>query len=317
MTVTLGLAYLAVYTHEQTRRAQAQQLRTQAFLLNGILEPTPLPPPQSRAELAREERSSLVETAKDRWNSEVEHAVRYVQRTDWAEVSEGMQGAVARLLGGGLQKSREGIEEVEKQAGPRVQEAVDKSKAAANRGLDEAAAGINKAAAKTTAGAEKLGAEIKEGASRASVATKEGASKASAATKEQLHQAGVKAHEARDVTAAETHRLAANARTGAHDAAESIKHSGGTIDAARGVVRDIVQKGVEKGKEAIGMAQAAVGLATEKIESKAAGLGPESDVEKALRQRYERPKIEKTVEQALVERYTPIDAKDNTKLRGV
>jgi len=88
----------------------------------------PLPPPQSRAELAREERSTLLEAAKDRWNDEVENAVRWVQRTDWNEVREGMEGAVSRLLGSGLQKSREGIEEAEKQATPKVQEAVDRSK---------------------------------------------------------------------------------------------------------------------------------------------------------------------------------------------
>lgn len=307
--MTLGIAYLTVLAHERNRRAQGEALRTQAFVLDRLLKPTPLPPPQTRAELAREERSTLVETAKDRWNAEVENAVRWVQRTDWDNVRESMEGTAARLLGGGLQKSREGIEEAEKAAGPKVQEAVDRSKAAAKKGADQAAVGIDWAAAKTIQGAERAGAEAKEGAS-----------KIAAAAKEKLSQAGAKAGEARDAVTATTERVGANAKAGAHDAVESVKHSGGTIDAARAAVRDAVSKGLEKGKEAIGKAQAPVGLATEKIESKAqsAGLSHSSAVEKTLHERYEQPTFhEKSVEEALAERYTPNDAKDNTRLRGV
>ncbi|PVH85349.1 hypothetical protein DL98DRAFT_651190 [Cadophora sp. DSE1049] len=298
VTLTLGIAYLTVLAHERNRRAQGETLRSQAFVLERLLNPTPLPPPQSRAELAREERSTLVETAKDRWNAEVENAVRWVQRTDWNNVRESMEGTAARLLGGGLQKSRKGIEEAEKAAGPKVQEAVDRSKAAVRKNADHAAVGIDRAAAKTIQGAERAGVEAKE----------------------KLSQAGLKAGEARDAVTAKTERVGANAKAGAHDAAESVKHSGGTIDAARGAIRDAVSKGIEKGKEAIGKAQAAVGLATEKIESKgqSAGLSHSSAVEKALHERYQQPTFhEKSVEEALAERYTPIDAKDNTRLRGV
>merc|ERR1711939_1039572 len=178
----------------------------------------------------------------------------------------------------------EGIEEAGKAAGPRVQEAVDRSRAAAQKGADQAAVGIDRAAAKTIQGAERAGVE------------------------------------ARDAFTARTERVSANAKAGAHDAAESVKHSGGTIDAARGAVRDAVSMGIEKGKEAIGKAQAAVGLATEKIESKgqSAGLSHSSAVEKALHERYQQPTFhEKSVEEALAERYTPIEVKDNTRLRGV
>jgi len=269
VTLTLGLAYLTVLAHERNRQAQAEALRSQSRVLVSLLDPPPIPPPQSRAELAREERSSLTETLQDRWNEEVENAVRRVHRTDWNEVREGMEGAVARLFGSGLQKGREGIEEAEKQAGPKVQEAVDRSKAAAKKGADQVAAGIDRAAATTIAGAE---------------------------------------------------RVAADAKAGAQDAAETVRHSGGTIDAARGALRDTFSKGVEKGKEAIGKAQAAVGLAAEKMESKAqaATLSHSSAVEKALHERYEKPDpLNKSVEETLEERYKPIDARDNTVLRGV
>ena len=310
MTLTLGIAYLTVLAHERNRQAQAQALRSQARVLNGLLEPTPLPPPQSRAELAREERSTLVETAKDRWNAEVENAVRWVQRTDWGEVREGMEGAVARLLGTGLEKSREGIEEAEKKAGPKVQEAVDRSKAAARQGVDQAAAGIDKAASTT----------VKEQLSRAGTKSAEIGSSAKAKTDRVAADARSDAQDAADKVRVKSDRAVADAKSGAQKTADKIRQSGGTVDAARGAVRDAVNKGIEKGKEAIGNAQAVVGLTRDKLESKAqaATLSHSSAVEKALHERYETPNgLDKSVEQALEERYKPIDARDNTVLRGV
>jgi len=309
VTLTLGIAYLTVLAHERTRRQQAEALRFQSRVLNALFEPAYLPPPQSRAELAREERSTVIEAAKDRWNDEVENAVRWVQRTDWSEVREGMEGAVARLLGSGLQKSREGIEEAEKVAAPKVREAVDWSKAKAEKGAETAAAGVDKAAAKTISGADRAGAVAKDQAGK----IKESA-------KKQLDHAGVKTAGAKDTAVAQTRGTVADAKASAHGIATSIKQSGGTVDATRGVVRDAINKGIVKGKEAIGKAQAVVGLAAEKIESKGQStlLSHSSAVEKALHERYEQPRpLTKTVEEALEERYKPIDKRDNTVLRGV
>jgi hypothetical protein len=70
-------------------------------------------------------------------------------------------------LGTDLQKSREGIEEAEKQAGPKVQEAVDRTKAAAKKGTEQTASGIDRAAASTIAGAERAGAAVKAKTDRA------------------------------------------------------------------------------------------------------------------------------------------------------
>jgi MICOS complex subunit MIC12 len=99
-----------------------------------------------------------------------------------------------------------------------------------------------------------------------------------------------------------------------------VRHAGGTVDAARGALRDTFNKGIEKGKATIGKAQAAVGLATEKMESKAqaATLSHSSAVEKALHERYEKPSsLDKSVEETLAERYKPIEERDNTVLRGM
>ncbi|KAL3424631.1 hypothetical protein PVAG01_03912 [Phlyctema vagabunda] len=315
VTLTLGLAYLSVLAHERNRQNQALALRSQSRVLQGLLDPTPLPPPQTRADLAREERSTLIEAAKDRWNNEIENVVRRVQRTDWNEVREGMEGTVARLIGGGLETSREGIDHAEKAAGPAVQEAIDRSKTATKKGSESAAAGIGRAADATADAAAKAGPE----------------------TKRQLDHASVKASELSSAARAKAEKAAVDINATAHDAAASAKSSwgrgveksqelvskaeksseqalstgAGTVDAARGAVRNVISKGIEKGKEVIGMA-------TEKAESKVQALSGGSEVEKALHKRYEQPEgLNKSVEQTLAERYKPVEARDNTVLRGV
>jgi MICOS complex subunit MIC12 len=332
VTLTLGLAYLTVLSHERNRQAQALYLRSQHQLLNSLIDPTPVQPP-SRAELSRQSRSTFTETAKDLWNDEVENAVRWVQSTNWNGVRQGMEGAVARLLGLGLQKPREGVEEAEKQVGPKVQEAVDQSKAAARKGAEQAATGVDRAAAATIAGAERAPGAVKSSLDKAAAATREGVDKAgeevqSAATstkasakkavadaKAGIDNAATSTRGAVDRGIEKSHEVADKART------EFPSTGAGTVDAARGALRNIVGKGIEKGKEVIGKAQEAVGLATEKVQSvsqgEASGL-QESDVEKALRERYETPKdFDKSAEEVLEERYRPIDQRDNTVLRGV
>ena len=245
MTLTLGMAYLTVLAHERNRRAQAQALRSQSRVLNSLFEPEALPPPQSRAELAREERSTLVETAKDRWNEEIENAVRLIQKTDWNDVREGIEGAVSRLLGSSLQKSREGINDADRLGGREVQKAVNSS---------EAAVTVKKAAASTVARIEKVEADTIEGASRIIELTKSGANEFA---------------KQRDSAKAKVKKTVSITGSGEHDAAEPtrIGDGSGTVNAARGVVREVINKGMDKGRQAIDKAQIAVGLAEERIES--------------------------------------------------
>jgi altered-inheritance-of-mitochondria protein 5 len=301
------VAYLTVLAHERNRQAQAQSLRSQSRVLKSLYEPEPISAPRSRAELAREERSTFSETAKDRWNEEVANAVRWVQTKDWNGVREGVEDSVSRLWSGGLQKSREGIEEAENKARPAVQEAIERSRAAGQSGIDAAAAGIDRAAAAAISGAEKAGGEAKAGARRIG-----------ASSKEQVQEAQQKTSEYRDAANSRAGRAAADAKSGAQDAADAIRNSGGTVDAARNAVRGVITKGIEKGKEVLGKAQETIGLVEEKFESKTAesALSNPSAVEKALQERYEK-RPEQSIEEALAERYKPIDAKDKTVLRGV
>ncbi|KAI0387156.1 hypothetical protein F5Y04DRAFT_275612 [Hypomontagnella monticulosa] len=97
VTLTLGVAYLTVLAHQRNREHQAAVLRQQTRLISGIIDPLPPALPPTRSEAAAAERAHFVEKAKDRWNAEVEGAVRWVQNKDWDEVREGVEMALGRL----------------------------------------------------------------------------------------------------------------------------------------------------------------------------------------------------------------------------
>lgn len=90
---------------------------------------------------------------------------------------------------------------------------------------------------------------------------------------------------------------------------------------AKEAAGSIWERGFRKGREVADRAKAAVGIAEDKVERKAAELADSaSDVEKALRQRYEGRHDEvlgKNVEDILADRYKPVEQHDNSKLRGV
>lgn len=100
VTLTLSLAYLSALHHQRTREQQGQALRAQALALQGLVEPFPPLPPPRRSEVAAAQRENAIEVAKDRWNHEIENAVRWVQRTDWIQVREDVESGVSRLWGG-------------------------------------------------------------------------------------------------------------------------------------------------------------------------------------------------------------------------
>jgi len=93
---------------------------------------------------------------------------------------------------------------------------------------------------------------------------------------------------------------------------------------AKGALASAWEGGKDKARDLAEKAKAAIGAAEEKID---AGLhGPRKatpttldPVAKALSQRYEKPeaKVNRTVAEVLNERYTPIDKRDNTVLRGI
>lgn len=122
MTLVLGISYLTLQSHRRTRERQADTLRANAYVLNALsYVPATAPPPRTIAEeialleqqqelLARAERqqqqqgrgrsgagSSFLERAKEKWNSEVEGAVRWATTKDWTAAREDAEDAAARV----------------------------------------------------------------------------------------------------------------------------------------------------------------------------------------------------------------------------
>ncbi|KXJ91163.1 hypothetical protein Micbo1qcDRAFT_163941 [Microdochium bolleyi] len=235
VTLTLGLAYLTVLAHQRNREQQAAILRQQTFLLSGAVDPLPPSLPPTRTELAAIERANLVESAKDRWNAEIEGAVRWAQNKDWEEVQEGVETALHRLWN----RATGGPEVVDARA--------------------QQAAGI-----------------IRNDAAGVAAAAKSAYADAKARTKDEA-------------------------------------------DAAKSSIFSAIGKGVQKAKEAVVGAEQKLEQNVMLATTPNAREAP-PDVEKALRQRYEKPSgdaVTKTVEEALAERYTPVDQRDNTKLRAL
>lgn len=106
LTLTTSLVYLSLLSHRQNRVQQAHLLRQQATVLNSIIDPAPAELPQ----IDQEVRGGVLETAKDRWNTELEHLVRRAYNTDWGRVREGVE-----QLGGQAWRRLQGqVEEVNK-----------------------------------------------------------------------------------------------------------------------------------------------------------------------------------------------------------
>lgn len=90
---------------------------------------------------------------------------------------------------------------------------------------------------------------------------------------------------------------------------------------AGGVLSSLLGRGTEKAAELAGKAKEAVGLASgavADIDGVTLTTGA-SAVEKALHQRFQKTAIKdtRTVAEVLQERYTPVDRRDNTNLRGL
>src|SRR4051812_20354984 len=113
MTLTTSILYLSLLAHQRNRNAQALCLRSQTSLLNNMIDERnlaregkpitqPTPPP------TREMRVGAVEMAKDKWNEEVEEAVRWVQSVQWDVVRDRIESDVAQAWGKLMEKGREG-----------------------------------------------------------------------------------------------------------------------------------------------------------------------------------------------------------------
>jgi altered-inheritance-of-mitochondria protein 5 len=104
-TLTASILYLSTQLHTRNRVHQAALIKQQAAVLNNIVDPQLLPPPQS----FREVRGGTWETAKDKWNAELENGVRRLQAVDWDGVRNNVEETVSALYRKAFVKAREVI----------------------------------------------------------------------------------------------------------------------------------------------------------------------------------------------------------------
>ncbi|EJT70004.1 hypothetical protein GGTG_12181 [Gaeumannomyces tritici R3-111a-1] len=120
VTVTLSIACLSVLAHQRNRLAQAEALRSQAYLLDTLSTPQGAP----GARRAAAARASLAERAKDRWNHEVSNAAGWVQGASGpAAAADRVEDAVGRAWSRALGGSVEQAEAVLPAAGGTVEAA--------------------------------------------------------------------------------------------------------------------------------------------------------------------------------------------------
>ncbi|KAF2231230.1 hypothetical protein EV356DRAFT_437873, partial [Viridothelium virens] len=93
VTLTTSLLYLSIAIHQRNRAAQSTLLRHQAATLNNFVEPAPLP----SLPTTWEARLNWSEAWKDRWNAELENAVRRLYAVDWNGVRDGLEDGAAAL----------------------------------------------------------------------------------------------------------------------------------------------------------------------------------------------------------------------------
>ncbi|KAI0100138.1 hypothetical protein GGR51DRAFT_533200 [Nemania sp. FL0031] len=154
VTLTLGVAYLTLLAHQRNREQQAAILRQQTYLLSSIIDPLPPTLPPTRAELAARERANVTDAAKDRWNAEVESAVRWAQSKDWTEVREDAEAALARLWARAMGATQEG--------GAKGEEKNDSVAAAAKSAYADAKAKSAELASKTEKKAEEKAEGVRD-----------------------------------------------------------------------------------------------------------------------------------------------------------
>ncbi|EGS18591.1 uncharacterized protein CTHT_0051960 [Thermochaetoides thermophila DSM 1495] len=317
-TITLAATYLALHTHSQNRLAQATILRSQAATLDSLVPPTDefelrrrhnasvilpdgtyLPrrsllyssPDDATAVLeslrprgpTQGPISKLVESAKERWNAELQGALRWAMETDWQGVREHLEENVARIMGWEVPKTV--VEEVvvvrrPQQPPQRVQE-VEWEERNHEPGLTVQAAAL--ASAKTRA------------------ALHDARERAGQAVKEAERAVVEEAREVRD-------KMVREIRRDVKVVQEELRHA---KEKASGLIHEARER-----------VQIAEDKAEEKLEHKVVEKVLEmTDVQRALAERFDsrlrEERMNRSVEEVLRERYAPIGQRDNGRLRGL
>ncbi|KAG6039689.1 hypothetical protein E4U41_002260 [Claviceps citrina] len=163
--------------------------------------------------------------------------------------------------------------------------------------------------------AAKVKSELQTGVSKAEA----GAASAAGTIKAQAKSAFETAKAEEEDFAAKVKDNALQARLAAWRAAqEAEKEAHRSAVEAEAVVKSRLENGKEKAAEALEKVKSAVGLAGEGTAPGQVDLAALNPVQKALDQRFQRPGGDtRSVAEVLKQRYTTLDRRDNTLLRGL
>ncbi|WPH00930.1 Hypothetical protein R9X50_00376400 [Acrodontium crateriforme] len=109
-TLTTSLLYLSVQLHTRNRLYQSALLTQQSLVLENVVDPLPTP----HAPVNRQIRLGAWETAKDRWNQELESNVKKLQNTDWSAVGERVEESISSVWRRAFQGTRDVIPDAPK-----------------------------------------------------------------------------------------------------------------------------------------------------------------------------------------------------------
>ncbi|RCI09315.1 hypothetical protein L249_1434 [Ophiocordyceps polyrhachis-furcata BCC 54312] len=170
VALTLSLAYISIAEQQRRRETQSRILRAQTWTLQNIIDSDEGARQRQQLQLqSKPAASSMEQLAKDRWNLEIERAVRWVQTTDWAAVEQGLENRVAALWG---EYGSETLAEGEAKA----RDALDRAKAQATAKMED---GARRAEEEARRVAVKLQDEARRAAAKAQDEAKHAVAKAS------------------------------------------------------------------------------------------------------------------------------------------
>ncbi|PHH80818.1 hypothetical protein CDD80_6908 [Ophiocordyceps camponoti-rufipedis] len=168
VALTLSLAYISIAELQRKRETQSRLLREQKWMIQNITDP------DDNARQWQQPRSTTVsieQLAKDRWNQEIERAVRWAQKTNWTAIGQGLERRVAALwaehgeerLADGEARAREALDQVKEKGAQAAAKMEDGARRAAARAEDEA----RRAAARAEDEARRVAARAEDETRRA------------------------------------------------------------------------------------------------------------------------------------------------------
>jgi len=118
---------LSSVAHQNAREQQSSLLQQQARVLDAALDRPPVPLRPTRAELAAAARANFVDSAKDRWNSDLEGAVKWLQSADWGRAREKLEDKIfgAPEVDESVEKAKAGVLERAAEAKKALADAVE------------------------------------------------------------------------------------------------------------------------------------------------------------------------------------------------